>query len=208
MTNNNPQKLFSSEQAKEFDRYAQIDLKIPSIVLMENAGRNVAKIAAQMTKGSILIICGKGNNGGDGLVAARHLINSGYDVKIFLITNYSLLITDPLINYNILKNMKANFVSEVCECDLIIDAIFGIGLSSDVKEPYKSIIEKINLSGKPVLSVDVPSGLDATTGKILGSAISATKTVTFVAPKTGFYKNDGPGVCGEIVVEDIGITKE
>lgn len=102
--------------------------------------------------------------------------------------------------------MKAKFVEDICDADLIIDAIFGIGLSSEVREPYKGVIEKINLSGKPILSVDVPSGLDATTGKILGSAVKATKTVTFVAAKTGFYQNDGPKVCGEIVVRDIGIT--
>ncbi len=197
---------FTSEQAKDFDRFAQEELKIPSIILMENAGRNVAKVARQMTKGSVLVVCGKGNNGGDGLVAARHLINADYQVKVMLVASgKGQGARNHQVNLEILKKMKATFVDEICETDLIIDAIFGIGLSSDVKEPYKSVIEKINSSGKPVLSVDVPSGLDATTGKILGCAISATKTVTFVAAKIGFYKNDGPSVCGEIVVEDIGI---
>ncbi|NQU18081.1 MAG: NAD(P)H-hydrate epimerase [Candidatus Saganbacteria bacterium] len=203
-------KSITSQQAKDFDKFAQEELLIPSIVLMENAGRNTAKIASQMTSGkNIIIVCGKGNNGGDGLVAARHLINLQYNVKVYLLTNPDLLTGDAKINYEILKKMKANFeenLSALGEGNLIIDAIFGIGLSSDVKEPYESVIGQINSAGKPVLSVDVPSGLDATTGKILGCAVNATKTITFVAAKTGFYKNDGSKVCGEIVVADIGIT--
>jgi len=177
---------------------------------MENAGRNTAKIASQMTSGkNIIIVCGKGNNGGDGLVAARHLINLGYHPSLFLISSSQFLKGDPKINFDILAKMKASFekdLSKLNEADLIIDAIFGIGLSSDVKEPYESVIGQINSAGKPVLSVDVPSGLDATTGKILGCVVNATKTITFVAAKTGFYKNDGSKVCGEIVVADIGIT--
>lgn len=204
---------FTSEQAKDFDQYAQKNLGMPSIILMENAGRNVAYIAMDMLEKekekTIYIICGKGNNGGDGLVAARHLINFGYQVKIYLIGKSEELKGDPEINFGILEKMNVHMEKDFATLntsDLIIDAIFGIGLSSDVKEPYKSVIEKINSLGKPVLSVDVPSGLDATSGKILGSAVEATKTVTFVAPKTGFYQNDGPQVCGKIVVADIGIN--
>lgn len=194
-------RLFSKNKAQAFDRLAQEKFKVPSIILMENAGRSVAEIALTMGT-SFLIVCGKGNNGGDGLVAARHLINHGRKVKILLLGEPQ---GDAKINYEILKKMKACFVKKFSEADVVIDAVFGIGLSSEVKDPYKSTIKKINSLGKPVLSVDVPSGLDATTGKILGTAVSATKTVTFVAPKTGFYKNDGPKVCGEIIVRDIGI---
>jgi len=99
------------------------------------------------------------------------------------------------------------FEKELTYAVLVVDAIFGTGLSRDVGEPYKIIIEKINASGKPVLSVDVPSGLDATTGEILGTCIKATKTVTFTLPKTGFVKSDGPKVTGEVIVRDISIPK-
>ena len=89
--------------------------------------------------------------------------------------------------------------------DLIIDAIFGIGLSSEVKEPYAGMIEYLNRSENPILSVDVPSGLDADTGKVLGVAVRARRTVTFVASKKGFLRADGPKYCGKIVVRDIGV---
>lgn len=203
----------TSQKAREFDRFAQEELGIPSIVLMENAGRNVAYAAMDMLKKekekNIFIICGKGNNGGDGFVSARHLINFGYKVKIYLIGKPEELKADPKINFGILEKMKVKTEKDLASLavsDLIIDAIFGIGLSSEVGDPYKSIIDQINSSKKPVLSIDVPSGLNATSGTILGSSVKATKTITFVESKTGLSQNDGPKVCGEIVVADIGIN--
>ncbi|KPJ68601.1 hypothetical protein AMJ44_06250 [candidate division WOR-1 bacterium DG_54_3] len=206
----------SVSQAQAFDRYAQEKLGIPSVILMENAGRSVAEEAMQMLrgKGSVAVVCGVGNNGGDGLVAARHLFNAGVKTSIYLIGKASSLKPDPKTNLNILKKMKQNIIQirlakdlkGVKKADLIIDAIFGIGLSSEVREPYAGIIEYLNRSKKPILCVDVPSGLDADSGKILGKTVKANRTVTFVAAKKGFSKLDGPRVCGKIVVRDIGIV--
>jgi len=208
----------SVAEAKRFDKFAQEKLGVPSIILMENAGRSVASEAIKMGCQKVAVVCGVGNNGGDGLVAARHLLNAGKKVSIYLVGKTSKLKTDSQINFNILLGMKQKiinceetekfilrFPSLLAKADLVIDAIFGIGLISDVRKPYSEIIAFLNRSGKPILSVDVPSGLDGDTGKILGVAIKAQKTVTFVAPKIGFSKADGPKCCGEIIIKDIGV---
>ena len=151
------------------------------------------------------MVCGKGNNGGDGFVAARHLLNAGVKVSVVVIGKVSRLKPDAKINYNILKKMKAKFTQKIGG-DLIIDALFGIGLNSGIRGPYVRVIRAINNSSIRVLSVDVPSGLDADTGKVQGIAIRANKTVTFVSPKRGFYRKDGPKYCGKIVKKNIGIS--
>jgi len=165
---------------------------------------------------TIAVVCGTGNNGGDGLVAARHLINAGVKVKVFVIGRISNLKPDPKINYNILKQMGRRII--FCEetatfsrrfpknANLIIDSIFGIGLRSEVQSPISDVINHLNRSKIPILAVDVPSGLDADTGKALGAAIRAKTTVTFVASKKGFKKAGAKKYCGKIVVRDIGIV--
>lgn len=203
-------RTISVQQAQAFDRHAQQKLGIPSLILMENAGRGVAEEALRLVKGRgpVVIVCGTGNNGGDGLVAARHLLNAGFRVEIMIIGRLSKLKPDPSTNYLILKKMKrAKFVRRLPnQAGLIIDALFGLGLNSDIREPYASVIRRINAHKAPVLAVDVPSGLNADTGKVLGIAVKAKRTVTFVAPKRGFFKADGPEYCGRIVVRDIGIV--
>ncbi|MBN2101399.1 MAG: NAD(P)H-hydrate epimerase [Candidatus Aenigmarchaeota archaeon] len=209
----------TAKQTEELDMLAQEKYGIPVLLLMENAGKAVSEEAVESLsgKGKVVLVCGKGNNGGDALVCARHLIENGLDCEIFLIGNPEDLKGEPKTNYEKLKAMtiirRLSFESmefferELTYAELIVDAIFGTGLSREVGEPYKTIIEKINSSGKPVLSVDVPSGLDATAGEILGTCIKATKTVTFTLPKTGFVKRDGPKVTGEVIVRDISIPK-
>jgi len=204
-------------QAQAFDKYAQDKLGIPSIVLMENAGRGVAENipvrgARYEGRGAIAIVCGTGNNGGDGFVAARHLINAGVKVKVFVIGSKTKLKNDPKINLNILHKMgvKIKWVRGIKDLkgiersNLIIDAIFGIGLNSPVRGIYFDVINKLNDSGVPIVAVDVPSGLDADTGKVLGAAIRAKRTITFVAAKKGFFRAAGLKHCGEIIVRDIG----
>ena len=203
------------------DKEATEKFGVPPIMLMENAGRAVYEAACEMlpdAKGKkILCVCGKGNNAGDGFVAARHLINNGFDTEIFLLDDPSNLKGDAKINYDILHKMKIKFMllesnrkldsfrENLKKSDLLIDAILGTGISGKVKEPFASAINLMNQSKKPILAVDTPSGLDATEGKALGSCISATKTVTFAFPKTGFIKNDGPGKVGTLVVADISL---
>ena len=155
----------------------------------------------------------------DGFVCARHLINNSVDTDIFLLGNPHRLKGVARINCKILEKMgkkikilkdKDNFTffkSEMKKARLLIDAIFGIGLSGEVKEPYRSIINVMNKSKKPILAIDAPSGLDATEGKVLGVCVKATKTVTFALPKTGFVRNDGPLYIGELITVDISIPK-
>ncbi len=200
-------------QAQLFDKNAQQKLGISSLVLMENAGRSVAEEALKMLRGKkrVVVVCGVGNNGGDGLVAARHLLNAGVKVEVYLLGEPSKLKPDPKTNFNILIKMETatfrrRFPGRLKKVDLIIDAIFGIGIKSDVRSPVSNVIEFINRSRRPVLSVDVPSGLDADTGNVLGVAVKARKTVTFVASKKGFSKADGPKYCGKIEVRDIGVA--
>jgi len=206
---------------QRLDREAVEKFGMPSVILMENAGRAVYEAARGMLSGAkrkkTLCVCGKGNNAGDGFVAARHLINNGFDTEIFLLGDPAALKGDTKINYNILHKMKMkfnlpenngkldSFRESLRKSDLLIDAILGTGISGEVKEPFASAISLMNQSKKPILAVDTPSGLDATDGKALGSCIKATRTVTFAFPKTGFIKNDGPDKVGALVVADISL---
>ncbi|MBF8275135.1 MAG: hypothetical protein HW390_208 [Candidatus Brocadiaceae bacterium] len=217
------------------DRKAIEEYLIPGIILMENAGRNVAGEAMGMLQQArppqtenlpgarkVVVLCGKGNNGGDGYVIARHLHNSGISVTVFVVANISDILKegDAAINLQILLKMKIpvqelpdiaaieNLAKELRGYDVIIDALFGTGLSGEVREPFRTLINATNDSRKPIISVDIPSGLDANTGEVLGTAIKATKTVTFAVSKKGFYLNEGPTHTGEVVVTDISIPKE
>ena len=201
--------IISAAEAQAFDRFAQEKLGIPSLILMENAGRSVAEEALKMLRGrkNVAVVCGSGNNGGDGLVAARHLLNAGVKVRVCFLGDASKLKTDPQINFNILRQMKQRIgrsLSKMRKVDLIIDAVFGIGLVKEVREPFLGVIKRLNRLGIPILSVDVPSGLNADTGEVLGAAAKAKITITFVAPKPGFYKAEGPKYCGKIIVRNIG----
>ncbi|MFC1509577.1 NAD(P)H-hydrate epimerase [Candidatus Omnitrophota bacterium] len=199
---------------QELDRKTIEDIGIPSIVLMENAGRAVSKaVVSEFNKPSgkeIAVFCGTGNNGGDGFVSARYLIRHGFKVSVYIIGKKSRIKNDPLTNLKKLETLdiKIEEVSSVKDfkADLIIDAIFGIGLKGEVNGAARSIIADINKKGLPVLSVDVPSGLDADTGIVLGDAVMAKKTITMQFPKKGFYINKGPEHTGEIIVADIGIV--
>lgn len=198
---------------QELDRRTIEDFGVPSIVLMENAGRHVGDAAINMLLGvagkKVAIFCGTGNNGGDGFVSARHLIRRGFEVTVYIIGETPRVKNDPLVNLNILRKMGAD-IKEISEpvdvrVDLIIDAVFGIGLNGEIKDPILKIITDLNRNGTRVLSVDVPSGLDSDTGKTLGVAVKAEKTITMQFPKKGFYLNDGPAYTGEVIVADIGI---
>jgi hydroxyethylthiazole kinase-like uncharacterized protein yjeF len=206
-------KIVSVKEMQELDRIAIEDKGIPSITLMENAGIAVSEIALRELKNiknkKTAVFCGSGNNGGDGFVAARHLFNKGINVSVYLIGPRLNLKNDPKINAGALDNIGVEIreISAPISMDhgLIIDAIFGIGLKGEVKEPARSIISDLNKRSIPVISVDVPSGLDADTGEILGASVKAGITVTMQFPKQGFYKNKGPEYAGKIIAVDIGI---
>jgi len=186
---------------------------------MENAGRAVAleifKKLKNRPQSSVVIVCGTGNNGGDGFVAARYLYNGGLKPHIFLLGMPAQLKPDALINYQVAKNLKLSvkpvngldsaFKKSIQSADLMVDAIFGVGLNRPIEEPYHGIIQAINAKSSNVLAVDIPSGLDGTTGKICDICIKANMTVTFSYPKKGFFKNQGPLYTGKCKVVDIGI---
>ena len=214
-------KAVSVDEMQRIDRLATQKYGIPEIVLMENAGLRVTEIALQMLSRldgkKVEIFCGRGNNGGDGFVVARHLINRGLDVDIYLMGELNAVKSSALTNLQILLKMGKG-VEEITDKDiltriekklksthLIIDALFGTGIKGQIKDPEKTLIQLLNKSRKPILSVDIPSGLSADSGEVLGGAIKATKTVTFALAKKGFFQGQGPDYTGELIVADIGI---
>jgi len=203
-------------QIREVDRRSIEEFHIPGIVLMENAARAATSVACDMSreKDRVLILCGGGNNGGDGLAVARLLHNAGREVMIALTIDPAKYRGDALINWQIVQAMKLPtraFEAEMISREkpaLIVDAIFGTGLSSPPREPFDKIVQAVNESGIPVLAIDVPSGLDCDTGLPLGNCIIATRTVTFVAKKIGFGQSEARKFLGSVTVGDIGCPKE
>ena len=206
------------EQVREVDRRAIEQYGIPGIVLMENASRAAADAAIQMLDGDcvgeILIVCGGGNNGGDGLAVARHLHICGADVVVALAVDPATYKGDALINWNIVSEMKLPALTatpaiiERSEPLLVVDAIFGTGLQHPPRSPASDLIAAINRSRSPVLSIDVPSGLDCNTGQPLGECVNAERTVTFVAEKVGFATPEARRHLGHVTIAGIGCPPE
>ncbi|MCC6739080.1 MAG: NAD(P)H-hydrate epimerase [Planctomycetia bacterium] len=200
-------------EMRALEKRAIEEAGIPAIVLMENAGRAVASEAERMAPtGRIVAVCGRGNNAGDGFAAARHLDIAGRDVRV-LVFEPSRLAGDALVNYRALRFSRVELVeaaagpdavrSAVAGASLVLDAVFGTGLSGPLREPWPAVVEAMNAPGVPILAVDVPSGLDADTGSTLGAAVRAARTVTFHAPKAGFAA--ARPFTGDVVVAAIGI---
>ena len=213
----------TAAEMREIDRRTIEEYGIPSYELMEKAGQAVADEAAKLAgvpPKKILMLAGKGNNGGDGLVAARFLHEKGYDVQVLLFSEGKKLKADPARNF--VANAKLGIPCRVVgehfawetvpeifqEAEVIVDALFGVGLDKEIREPYLGLIQNVNQLNRKVVSVDIPSGLDSDTGKILGACIKATVTVTMGLPKKGFYEGEGPCLTGRIVVADLGFPKE
>jgi NAD(P)H-hydrate epimerase len=182
---------------------------IPSLTLMENAGRAVAAAAARLLSGSagtVMVLCGPGNNGGDGFVAARLLRNQGHRVLVGLLGDREGVKGDAremLQRWGAALEPLASLV--LGDADVIIDALFGAGLSRSLEDEAARAVESINVSGKPVVAVDVPSGLNATTGTAEGPCVQATHTVTFFRLKPGHLLLPGRTMCGKVELVDIGI---
>lgn len=212
------------DQVRELDRIAISEYGIPGVVLMENAGRACAEAALEMLGNRlgrrVLVVCGKGNNGGDGFVVARHLANGGADVRIVTVAPVADMLdqeNDASVNLQIALKMDMplrecgtpaqvrNALTEEGAWDLIVDAMLGTGISGEVREPYRTAIEAVNESACPVLAVDLPSGLDCDTGQPLGAAVRADRTVTFVARKAGFDAAGASDYTGKVAVAEISI---
>lgn len=212
-------KSVTVKQIQDLDKAAIVGLGVPSLALMENAGRAVAGEVARILQGKhrakVCIVCGRGNNAGDGFVAARHLLNAGINPSVVLIGRGKDLKEDAAVNYRILKKLKYP-VREIgsadgllrrvlSTADVVVDAVFGVGLSRDIEEPFAGVLEAVNRYAKKVVAVDIPSGLNGTTGEIYGVCVRADVTVTFSFAKKGFFKNEGPRHVGKVIVADIGI---
>ncbi|MFN7134610.1 MAG: NAD(P)H-hydrate epimerase, partial [Myxococcales bacterium] len=212
-----PTRIVSVEEMRALDRAASEHFAVPSVLLMENAGREVAEVArSRLGAGrTVVVFCGPGNNGGDGLVAARHLQNKGLSVEVLLLTEQ--------MKGDAALNLEA-FCKQGGSChvfqprqrvnagpgDVVVDAIFGIGLSRPPTELALSAIQEINLArerGATVVAVDLPSGLNTDSGRPPGECVDADVTVTLGYIKRGLVLEPGSTLAGELVVADIGIPR-
>jgi NAD(P)H-hydrate epimerase len=207
------------EQVRTIDRLASERYGIPAVVLMENAARAVAEAAKQMIgpkpSGVVIFLCGGGNNGGDGMAAARHLHNAGVSVEVMLTADPSKYVGEAMTNWQIVKAMKLptgrgdfSYISRQKPA-LIVDAIFGTGLTEPPRQPFQELLDGIEKCGAPILAVDIPSGMDCDRGVPAGvGCIKAKRTVTFVAEKIGFASPSAKQYTGEVTVGDIGCPRE
>src|SRR5712671_653001 len=217
-------RVLNAAQMREADRRTTDDIGIPSLVLMENAGRQaVAAMEAmygELLEHQVAVLCGRGNNGGDGFVVARTLLQRGVDVAVFLIGRVAEVRGDARINLEILGRLGLTVVeiadsqawelhfSEVGDCTLIVDAIFGTGLNTPVSGFIESVITDVNASGIPIVAIDLPSGLSADSPEPIGPSIEAGLTVTLAAPKLPLVLPPAETRAGDIVIADIGIPSD
>jgi ADP-dependent NAD(P)H-hydrate dehydratase / NAD(P)H-hydrate epimerase len=216
-------RLVTASEMKDMDRLAMDRIGIQGVVLMENAAGGACRVFLEHFnpgRGSLVVVfCGKGNNGGDGFAMARRLSGAGLKVIVICLAPVSQLAGDALINFEIVERLGIAVIQAATppeltacaghlrECDYIIDGILGTGLNSDVKGIYLDAIQMINASGKKVMSIDIPSGLNADNGRIMGAAVRADLTVTFGYPKLGQVLFPGADLAGKLEVIDIGIPE-
>ncbi len=218
--------VLSRAAVRELDRRAIEEYGMPSALLMESAGRACADEALALLSGAeqepVLVLCGPGNNGGDGLVVARTLENRGRRARVVHVGGRETLAGargDALLMARLWRGLGREIelaadqaavralAPALARAPLVVDALFGTGLTRPLGEPWVALIRLLRSAGAPVLAVDVPSGLDADTGLELGAAVRADVTVTFVARKPGFGRGLGPEACGRVVVAEIGIPR-
>ena len=209
-------RLLTSRQARELDHISMVDMGISGQSLMGNAGKCISNRArtlmSDIKNPLILILCGKGNNGGDGFAAAYELYHHKYIVHIHSITREDEIKGDSLQFYNHCKSLAIPMtiglhVPNVVKPDLIIDALFGTGLKGTLKGDILNLINWINQKKTKIISVDIPSGLNSNSGSVNPDSIIADDTITFGSPKLGMYFRNGPEFCGNIIIEDIGFPK-
>lgn len=216
-------RLVTAQEMREIDRRAIEEYAIPSLVLMENAGRSVADAVERLLGGvkgkKVVILCGKGNNGGDGFVAARHLLQRGAVLRVFLACAPEEVRGDAQVNLTIWRRLEQECFQltgsgslqllklALMQADAVVDALYGTGFRGKATGQAEKAIEAVNAVGKPVVAVDLPSGLEADTGQVHGPCIRATVTVTFGLPKIGLVLEPGAQYCGKLVVADISLPR-
>lgn len=214
--------VLTRDEVRDVDRRAIEEFGLPGIVLMENAGRGcVDWLEERGVAGRIVICAGKGNNGGDGFVIARHLENRGYDVRVLLFCDPGDLRGDAATNFGVITHagtsirafsgpLKSDEMDEeLARADWIIDALLGTGTRGALREPFADIIQAINRTSARVMAIDLPSGQDCDTGRPVDPeqplVVQAEFTATLVALKSGFENPDSQKFTGEVRVIDIGV---
>jgi ADP-dependent NAD(P)H-hydrate dehydratase / NAD(P)H-hydrate epimerase len=216
-------KLLTADEMRSLDREAIEKYGVPGLTLMENAGRGAgeyfSRFFERLRPGPVLIFCGKGNNGGDGYVIARHMENRGWQARLLVLAKREDIAGDARVNLDILHNSGADIVyapdqesleavlPSQCGFRLIVDAIFGNGLASEIRGHFAEAVDWINASGLPVAAVDMPSGVNADTGAVLGRCVQAACSATFAFPKVGQMIHPAASYGGEIRTVDIGMPK-
>jgi NAD(P)H-hydrate epimerase len=208
----------SRDQARQLDRRAVEELGMASIVLMENAGRGVADRLCQLgIAGPVTVCCGRGNNGGDGFVIARHLDLRGHDVRVGVFCDPDGIQGDAAVNYRILAAAGISvelgldphgLAALLATSAWVVDALLGTGARGEPRSPLDAVIDAINGCGATVMAVDLPSGLDCDTGQPGGHTIRAAHTCTMVAPKRGFLMPAAKPFLGTVHVVDIGVPRK
>ena len=191
---------------RAMDTWAIEERAIPGLELMERAGTGLADvICTHYPAGRVAVVCGKGNNGGDGFVVARVLRARGREVSVHVLARPDEYRGDARTNLERISEPETFGRGSLDGATVVVDAILGTGFSGEVREPSAGAIEAINASGAAVVACDVPSGVDASTGEVTGLAVRATRTVTFHAAKPGLWIAPGKVHAGTVHVVDIGI---
>jgi len=209
--NNLPHDLYTADQSRELDRIAIEELGISGSILMERAGEAAYRLLAQTWPEAkrVAVFCGTGNNGGDGFVVARLARADNRDVKVWQLGDSDKLGGDALAALQRLQAMDV--VAEpwqqqtLEDCDVVVDAMLGTGVKGEVNDEYRAVIEFINRSGKPVLALDVPSGINATSGEVCGTAVHATHTMSFIALKQGLVSGDSVDYVGQLAFNSLNL---
>jgi ADP-dependent NAD(P)H-hydrate dehydratase / NAD(P)H-hydrate epimerase len=216
--------ILNSDEMKSADKKTIEELGVPGMILMENAGIAVVNVLDQIIEDvantKFLIVCGRGNNGGDGFVVARHLLRREANVEVLLIGQADQLKGDALANYNMFR-IYSDAIHEIKDAndfnyykellhgsDVIIDALFGTGLTKPLTDMFAIIVEEISKQQALIVSIDIPSGLSSDTGEIIGPCVFADITVTLAAPKWCHIFSPAEQACGEVFIADIGIPEE
>ncbi len=209
-----PTSIYRAAQVRELDRTAIEQREIPGFTLMSRAGQAVLSILRQRWPGArrLLVLCGAGNNAGDGYVVARLAARSGLQVVTVALVNPDKLQGDAELAWNLYRQ-GGGLVQEwdarlLQSCDVVVDAILGTGLTRELAGKPLAVVEALNKASRPVLAVDIPTGLHADTGHAMGMAVRAAVTVTFVGLKLGLYTGDGPEYSGEIFFDGLGIPAD
>jgi len=214
-------RLVKASEIQDMDRLTIREIGIPGVVLMENAARGATRVFLDHfdppENSHVVLLCGRGNNGGDGYVMARYLHQEGLKVSVIVLSEFEKISGDALLNLEVIRRMDLEIWEVpgsdewtktrevITACDFIIDGILGTGLNSPVRGFYGKIIDEINALSKPVMAIDIPSGLNADTGQIMGKAVKADLTVTFGFPKLGQLIFPGADLVGRLTRIHIGI---